>query len=911
MLRTISLRRMWEHKLRTFLTIVGIALGVAGFIAVEMITDTLKDSFARMIDQVAGRVQLQVTGGDSGVDEALLKRLTGNPDLAAALPVIQVMTKLTTADHKADRISLLLVAVDTLNDRAARDYKMKDAHGVEISDPLLFLNARNAILLAREFAEKYKIKIDQSIELQTSQGKKTFVVRGLLEPEGPATAFGGNFALMDVYAAQLLFGRDGKFDTIDLMLKPGKQVPQVEADLSKLLGGKYDVVRPSQRTQGVDNMMETFDLGLSVQAMVVLAMGIFIIINTVTTSVLQRRREIGIQRMVGVTRWTIWGQFALEGMLFGIAGAAVGTGAGYFMGHWAVLNFAGKISSMFVLVDLSKVSFKWTMAAKGMSLGVGISLIASIWPAWQATRITPLDVVRLGPSLTKGKGIALRRWLYGLVPSAAVTIYLIFAKAGFDLELSRIARLLARPYSLWFRKWGFELDPSLINRVLDLLPKTHYTLLAKGGFGLDGVRVMMITLLVAAITCTPLVMLALLALVRALARGQSSALLRLSADNIVRDLGRAAMTVAAFMVGLAVMLLIYLFVTSTKHEIQSWIEEALTADLIITNSSQIALREAIPVTDALGDELAKVPGVKSIAAVRLLMTDFNNTRIAVLALDLKHHLNKARFRFVKGDKEAGLKLVAAGEAVFLTQNLALRQHMQDAKTITVNTPTGKHVFPVAGIIMDYTSEQGAVVMDRTLYVDVFHDHLADTFHVYLQPGATHEQVEQVRAAIQQNPYMKESFNLFVLTNREFKGTVMQAIDQLFALAYSLEFLAMVIAFIGIVNNLMATVVDRTREIGVIRSIGATRGQVARIFLSQAALLAISGAVISLGCGFAMAAVQLTRIYEIYTGYALPLYYEWWKIGLTMLAAVFVGVIAGVMPARAAARLTLHEALKYE
>lgn len=851
MIRSISLRRMWEHKVRTFLTVVGIALGVAGYIAVGMITDTLNDSFSRMIDQVAGRVQLQIYGGDSGVEEGLLAQLEEHPLLAAALPVIQTTTK------AADGQSVMILAVDTLTDKMARDYKMMDAGGLEISDPLLFLNARNAILLSREFAERKNFAIDQEIELATSQGKKKFIIRGLLEAEGPATAFGGNFALMDVYAAQLFFGRDRKFDSIDLICKAGMPVEEVQQQLREQLGERYDVMRPQQRTEGVENMILTFDLGLSVLAMVVLAMGIFIIINTVTTSVLQRRREIGVQRMVGVTRWSIWALFALEGVLFGLCGSLLGVGGGYFMGRWAVTHFASEVSSLFVMVDMSKVSFTWMMVLKGSLMGVLISLGASLYPAWQATRITPLEVVRYGTSLSKGKGISLSRWLVLFFPAVLLFVYLIFAPLGQELL---------------------------------------------------GVRIMMIAILVAGITFTPLGMMALTYLVRNASRGEGSTLLRLASDNIVRDLGRAAMTVAAFMVGLAVMLQIYLFVTSTKTEIIKWIDEALTADLLVTNSAQMATQEAVPVTEDLGQEIAAIEGVKAVAPVRLLYTDFDETRIVLLALDLTKHLNTARFRFVEGDKDQALARVEKNEAVLLTQNLVLRHKIKDTSSITLNTPRGKMEFAVAGVVMDYTSEHGAVIMNRGLLTDVFQDRLVDTFQIYLEPGA---EIEKVRDQIYANKRMQEDFSLFVLTNKEFKEMVLVAIDQLFALAYSLEVLAMIIAFIGIINNLMATVVDRTREIGVIRSIGATRGQVARIFLSQAGLLAVSGALVALVTGFILGWVQLTRIYEIFAGWSPPITYVWWQIALTMLAAVVTGIIAGVIPARIAAKLTLHEALKYE
>ena len=851
MIRAISLRRMLEHKLRTTLTILGIALGVAGFIAVQMITATLSDSFSRMIDQVAGRVQLQITSGETGVEESVLKQIQGQPDLYAALPVIQAVTRSESGQ------TMLVLAVDTLNDKVARDYKMKDKTGAEISDPLLFLNARNAILLSRDFAQRYHIKIDEPLTLVTSQGKTTFMVRGLLEPQGAAEAFGGNFALMDIYAAQLLFGREGKFDSIDLMLKPGVDIEAVREKISRLLGGKYEVMHPQERSSGVENMMLSFHLGLALLAVIVLAMGIFIIINTVMTTVLQRKREIGMQRMVGVTRWGLWGLFSLEGVLFGFAGSVVGIAAGYFMGREAVLYFASSVSSMFVIVDLSRVSFHWDLALEGVMLGVLVSLGASLYPAWRATRITPLEVVGSDYSLSKGKGIALRRWLIVLVPALSAVVYLTFAPFGFQL---------------------------------------------------NGTRLLLIALFLTFISVTPFVMYVLLRIARLLVGGQSSVLARLAAENILRDLGRAAMTVAAFMVGLAVMIEIYLFVTGSKTQIVDWINDALKADLLVTSSTNIASRDAIPIAPELGDELLKVPGVRAVTAFRLMMTDYNHNRIALASMDFDKNMNDDRLQFVEGDRATALRRLKANEAVVVTQNLVLRQNLKGATKITLDTPEGKRDFPIAGVVMDYASEQGVVHLNRSLYVQVFKDPMVTDFEVFLKPGYA---LTAVRDAIFQNEKVKQHFGLYVLTNREFKGLILTAIDQLFALAYSLEVLAMIIAFMGIINNLLATVVDRTREIAVIRSIGATRSQVARIFLFQAGLLAISGTLISVVAGFSLGKVQLGRVTLLFVGWAMPLTFSWSHLLPLLGAAIFVGLLAGVIPARVAARLTLHDALKYE
>jgi putative ABC transport system permease protein len=855
LLRTVSLRRMTEHWPRTILTIVGIALGVAGFIAVQMIVDTLRDSYSRMVDQVAGRVQLQICAGDAGVAESVLAEVQGLPDIAAALPRIQPITR--AADGPAAGQSILILGVDTLNDQIARDYQMKDEKNVQISDPLQFLNAKNAVLLSREFAQRNGIKIDDRLDLMTYQGKKTFVVRGLLETEGPTSAFGGNFALMDVYAAQIFFGREKKFDAIDLILKPGRDVDAAMRDINRRLAGRYEATRPEQRTQGVENMRKTFDVGVSILALIVLAMGIFIIINTVMTSVLQRKREIAIQRMLGVTRAGIWTIFSLEGLVFGLVGSVIGIAAGYAFGRQAVLHFVAQISNMFMLVDLSHVSFRARMAAEGLTLGLAISFCASIYPAWRATRITPLETLAFDYGLTAGQGISYRRWLMVLAPAAALILYLLFAPAGFTES---------------------------------------------------GVRVMTIGIFIAAITVTPMFMAALLRAMRQLSGSGFGELLRLAGDNIRRDLGRAGMTVAAFMVGLGVMIEVYLFVTSAKTQIVGWVEDAMTADLVVTTSTRLASREVIPVSPELGAAIEKIPGVEAACAWRLLLTDYDGVRISIDAFDWKKRLNEKRFRFVKGNPDEALRRVVADEAVLISQNLALRHHLQNATEITLDTPKGRHAFPIAGIVMDYASEHGAVVMDHNLYLEYFEDPMVDAFMVYLSPGAD---LLKTRNAIYQNEMVKQQFSLYVLTNREFKNSVLAVIDQFFALAYSLEALAMIIAFIGIVNNLLTTVVDRTREIGVLRTLGATRGQISVIFVCQAALMAVSGAALSIVTGFSLAKVELTRTTQVIAGWAMPLEFSWPYLCVLLSIAIFTGLLAGIIPAYVAARLPLQEAIKYE
>ncbi|MBZ0271306.1 ABC transporter permease [bacterium] len=855
--RTVTLRRYREHPLRTALTLTGVALGVAANIAVQMILATMTDSFSSMIDAVAGKVELQITGGEAGVAEELYERLSRGeagekavPGVAAVIPTIQTVTKFAGEN-------LLILAVDTLNDSAARSYRMTDASGAEVTDPLEFLNAVDTILVARDFANRHGVTADSTIELLTSQGRKPFQVKGFLEAEGPATAFGGNFALMDVYAAQAYFGRAGRFDAIDIVAEKGADVAAVKAALEAELGGAYDVQRPEQRNEGVDAMLANVRMGLLIMTFVVVAMGGFIIFNTITTSVYQRMREIGLLRMLGVTRLGIGAVFAIEGIILGLAGAVLGVAAGYAIGRVTILRYINDITSLLVPANTTHASFDGEMIGSGLAIGLFISLIGALWPSFRAARVSPLDVVRYGPGLSSGQGAQLTRWT---------------VVAGIAAALLAIA--------------------------------LFYPPIAKSA---DGVRAAMAGVLVLAVAVVPLFMRGFLGAFSRVTAAARHALPRMASDNLRRDLGRSAMTVAAFMVALAVMFEIYLFMNSMKREIRDWMDNILQADIFVSSSNAFATRNSVPMDPEMGRELEKIPGVKHAVELRMRLHDYEAERILLLSIDFTDYFNRKRLQFPDGWDEDAAARFRNNEGVLLSQNFVTRTPpLASAKTIRLMTPAGARDVPILGTIVDYASETGTVMLNRGLYLELFRDPLVDTFHVYLKDGAD---LEGVRHAIDE--LSGDRFDLFALSNRDFKKAIFEALEQIFALAVSLEILTIVIAVIGIINNLLANVIDRTREIGVLRSLGATRGQVGRIFFVQSGLMGFSGAVIGGVAGLALAHIHLQRLNVLVVGWKMPLHASGPIVAGAFVGSILLAIAAGLLPARRAANLTVRDALKYE
>ena len=214
LLRLITWPYVRRHRLRTVLTTVGIMLGVAVFIGMHTANQSVLYGFYRTIDRIAGKAELQVTSGESGFPEDVLERVQALPEVRVAVPVIEAPVD---TNMKGEG-NLLILAVDMTGDRSLRDYDLESGDEAVIDDPLVFLAQPDSLMVSREFAARNGLQIGSRVPMRTMQGEKFFTVRGIMKSGGLTQAFGGNLAVMDVYAAQMVFGRGRRFDRIDLAL---------------------------------------------------------------------------------------------------------------------------------------------------------------------------------------------------------------------------------------------------------------------------------------------------------------------------------------------------------------------------------------------------------------------------------------------------------------------------------------------------------------------------------------------------------------------------------------------------------------------------------------------------------------------------------------------------------------------
>src|SRR5438093_10917518 len=260
--RLISWPYFRRHVLRTLLTTAGIVLGVAVFVGMHAANQSVLFAFRRTVDRIAGKTELQVTAAETGFPEEVLDKVQTAGSVRVAVPVIEAVVDTNLKGQG----SLLVLGIDMTGARSLRDYDLESGDDAVIDDPLVFLAQADSIILSKEFADKNGIAVGARVTLGTAAGRKPFSVRGVMKSTGLTSAFGGNLAIMDIYAAQKMFGRGRKFDRIDVGVKPGRTIDDSKTELRALLGPAFQVDPPSSRGQQFEELLSAYSIMVNVSS---------------------------------------------------------------------------------------------------------------------------------------------------------------------------------------------------------------------------------------------------------------------------------------------------------------------------------------------------------------------------------------------------------------------------------------------------------------------------------------------------------------------------------------------------------------------------------------------------------------------------------------------------------------------
>lgn len=848
LLRLISWQYFRKHKLRSVLTTAGIVLGVAVYVGIHTANQSVLYAFNQTVDRIAGATQLQVSAGETGFDEEVLERVQSLPGVRTAVPVIEAVVS-TGLESQGN---ILILGVDMTGDRSLREYDFESGDEEIVDDPLIFLAQPDSIIITRPFAERNNLDINSRLSMSTMEGDKSFTVRGIMKSGGLNSAFGGNLAVMDIYAAQAVFGRGRKFDRIDLAVAEGATPEAVQAKLRAMLGPGFDVEPPSARGRQFESMARIYSTMANITSLFALFIGMFIIYNTFSIAVTQRRSEIGILRALGATRGQIRTLFLAESAMAGVIGAAAGLVFGIFIARAMAGYIGGLLGEVYgVAQRAEEISADPRLLAFAMAIGIATSIVAGWLPARSAAGVDPVHALQKGryQLLTAGENRARR--IAACVLLAGTVVSFAFASNS----------------------------------------PIFYT-----GYFLA---------IVAALLLTPTLALWLARAIRPLLKAVRPVEGALAADSLIQAPRRTSGTVAALMLSLALVVGLSGVARASYNSILRWLNTALNPDLFVSTSESLTAR-SFRFPAEMGEELERIEGIRQIQRARSARIPFRGEPVMLVSIEIGKLSHTARLAPLEGNADEMYRLAEEGKGVVVSDNFSLLKNVHLGDVLELATPSGVVSLPVLGVVFDYSDQQGTILMDRKLYRRLWNDDTVNVFRVYLEPGSSAAEVKQ---------RILERFGshrrLFVLTNQQVRDYILRLTDQWFGLTYVQIAVAVLVAMLGIVNTLTVSITDRRRELGVLQAVGALRNQVRHTVWIEALCIGFIGLVLglALGAGHLYYTLEISR--RDLAG--LRLDYDFPLSTAAALLPVILGsaLLSALGPAESAVRGSLVEALEYE
>jgi putative ABC transport system permease protein len=844
-----SLRHLLKHPWQVGLAILGVALGVAVVVSIDLANGSARRAFAVSTETIAGRATHQVVGGPSGLDEAIYRAMRVDLGVRAAAPLVAGYASVPNRPG----LTLHILGVDPLAEAPFRPF-LAPAAGPS-AELTALLTVPGAALISADTARANGLKLGDTLPLRIGARSEQATIAGLLEPADDASRRSlDGLLIADISSAQEWLGSIGRLSQIDLILPEGDAGQALADRIAAALPPGVRIDRPERRTEAIQQMTAAFELNLTALSLLALIVGMFLIYNTITFSVVQRRGLIGTLRCLGVSRGQIFALVLAEALAVALIGTLLGLALGVALGRGLIVLVTRTINDLYFTVSVREVAIGVWPLVKGFLLGLGATLAAAAVPAFEAT-FTPPRIV-------------LRRSSYEDRVRRAVPL----AAAGGALLLALGGGLLAVPSK---------------NLVLSFAALFAIT--------------------IGSAALTPLVTLLLMRAARPALGALFGLLGRMAARDVVASLSRTSVAIAALMIAVSVTIGVGLMVGSFRHTVVEWLDASLRSDVYVSAPSPNSNRPDMPLPPELVERLSAAPGVERARRYRSATIDSPDGPTIVVALDVAEQ-DHAGYRLADGEPAAVWAGFAQGD-VLITEPLAYKRGLRAGDSITLLTDRGEHAFRVAGVFYDYGTDRGAVMLGLATYQAFWDDRAISSLGIDAAPGqdvdALVQQLRQLAGTQGHAPLLN------IRSNRALRESSLEVFDRTFAITTVLQMLATIVAFVGILSALMALQLERARELGMLRANGLTPRQLWGLVISQTGLMGLTAGLLALPVGITLALVLVYVINKRSFGWTLLFQVDGGLFAQALLVAVAAALLAGLYPAWRMSRTSPALALREE
>ena len=859
--RLLTIRSIRLRFIRFALSGFGIVLGVAAMLAINVTNQTALASIVELFQNTSGNSKLTIVSANSessqGFSEQVVRTVANIPGVSAAVPTVKALTLLAD-EATASEFGLGLLGasisggmqvygIDPVLDQELHTYAIIDGRFLSNS-----FTSRE-IVLVKDYADEKNINVDQWISIVTPNGIEQVKVVGLIAKEGPGQTNNGAFGIVPLYTAQELFNREGSLDQIDILTmdeKPDSQtLESLKESIQVRIGKNLSVTYPASQGKRMTQMLQNYQIGLNFMSGIALFVGAFLIYNAFAMTVVERTREFGMLRTIGMTRGQVTGQLIVEATILGIFGSFLGIGLGFLLSR-------GLTSLMEVILNqsLRDIHFPIDLVISSFFIGVVVTAIAAGIPAWQAGRISPMEALRIRGKSRQSWWVRFS-WIPGsllLAVSVAILIWNPF------------------PYDVQFRMGSMTVFGLFAGATL-LIPATI------GSWERIG---------------------------RPILKFLYGASGGIGSRNVQRSRQRTTLTVAALMIGVAMVIMTRSMTQSFAGDLRSWMSAYIGGDIYIGAS--------IPMRGDMTSRIEAISGVEAVAPLRYFNAEWQTPTGEIQSFNFMAYnpvsYNKVTSFVFSGEQPNTQDVVnqlRSGDSVLLSSVLAEKYGLQPGDDISIRTRSGFHRFTIVAIVVDFYN-QGLVVQgswdDMRRY---FHINDSNTFMVKVSDGFS---VEEVQKRIE-DLYGKR-YHLTLESNASIRTRVLTLMDQAFSMFDVMALVAVVVGSLGVVNTLTMSVIERTQEIGMLRAIGMTRRQVVSMVLAEAGLMGLFGGLLGLATGVILARILFLGMTTM-SGYTLTFTMPLDGVIITVIVALIVSQIAAIFPARRAANTQILEAVHYE